>query len=111
MTHPISSDNFPAHPAIREQKPGAGAADRHSQGAPEATTGPQGNHPDVDRAHQRLSQETEGTREPAIGSADGARREIASIKALLTANPQTGLAAHSRVNGKLFEAAMARPTA
>jgi len=111
VTHPISSDNFPARPATREQKPGTGAPDRHARGAPEATTGPHGNHADVDRAHQRLSQETEGTREPAIGSADGARREIAGIKALLAADPQTVLAAHGRVNGKLFEAAMARPTA
>ena len=111
MTNPISSDNFLAQPAAREQKTGTEVADRRAPNTPEAHAESADDHADVGRAHRRLSQETEDTREPAIRSVDEAHRQITGLKALLTADPQAALGAHGRMDGNIFEAAMARPTA
>ena len=110
MTNPISSDNFSAHLAPREQRTGTQAADRRTRSTPEALAGHAGERADVDRAHRRLSQETERSQEPAIRSADEGRRRISDLKALLAADPRAALDAHARVDTRLFEAAMARPT-
>jgi hypothetical protein len=111
VTYPVSSDKFSAQLAPTEQRTGTQAADRRSRSTPEALAGYADERADVDRAHRRLSQETERSQEPAIRSADEARRRISGLKALLTADPRAALDAHGRVDTQLFEAAMARPTA
>lgn len=111
MTNPMIVDNFLAQAVPKDQKLGAGNTDGHPKHAPATHSGHTGEQTDVSRAHQRLSQEAGGVREPAIQSMAEARRQIASFKAQLAADPQAALNAQGRINGDKFEAAMARPTA
>jgi len=112
MTNPVRIDNLLAQTVPKDQNLAAANTDGHRKDAPTApSSGRSGEQTDVNRAHQRLSQETGAVREPAIQSMAEARRQIASFKAQLDADPQAGLNAHGRIGNDKFEAAMARPTA
>jgi hypothetical protein len=106
LTNAISNDNFLTRQAAQEPKPDTDGAQKRGRDTPA-----QKDLTDVGRGHQRLSLETEGANNPAIHSFGEARRQIASFRAQLVADPQAALNAHERVDAKKFEAAMAGPTA
>ncbi len=112
MTKPISSDNFSTPPVAKERKIDAQnrehqpSSDSAAQSAARAD-----DRPDVHRAQQLLSQETEQTREPAITSSEQARERVAQLKAQIAADPQTANRAHGNIDNAFFEAATARPAA
>ena len=74
-------------------------------------TGEGKSHADVDRATQRLAQQTTQTPATTIADLETARERVNELKSLLNANPQAGIAANGGVTRDGFEAAMARPTA
>lgn len=110
MANAISNDNFPARPVLEERKPDANPG-RSPQPALDNRTRPPGDNADIGRAHQRLSQESENLREPAILSAREAKQRVAQLKGLLSEASNSAVKAHGNMNVHAFEAAMTRPSA
>lgn len=110
MANPISNDNFPAHQVLEQRKPDVNPG-RSPDHTVENSTPSQGGDADVDRAHQRLSQESADVREPAVMSAREAGQRVALLKNLVSELPKAALKAHGNIKISAFEAAMARPAA
>jgi len=110
VANPISSDIFPARSVIEQRKPDANPG-RSPEPTFEKSTPPHGGGAEVDRAHQRLSQESGGVRDPAIVSVREAKQRLALLKGLMTGSPKAALKAHGNIKISAFEAAMARPAA
>jgi hypothetical protein len=110
VANPISSDIFPAQPVLEQRKPDANPG-RSAEPGFEKSTPLRGGTADVDRAHQRLSQESGDVRDPAIVSAQEAKLRVALLKDLMTESPKAAVKAHGNIKTPAFEAAMARPAA
>jgi len=110
VANPISSDIFPAQPILEQRKPDANPV-RSPEPAFEKSTPPRGGDADVDRAHQRLSQESGDVRDPAIVSVREAKQRVALLKDLMTESPKAAVKVHGNIKVPAFEAAIARPAA
>lgn len=112
MANPISSDNFLADQAVKQRKPdshpGSLPATGEKPGRPAARSA---DRADIGPARQLLSQESLGLGEPAITSANEARRRVALLKQQLNDSPAAAAKAHGAMNGDVFEAATAVPAA
>ena len=111
MTKPIANDNFSTPPVVKERK--VDSRGQEQQPSPDTAAAAPRPHdkPDVHRAQQILSKETEQTSAPAIATAEQARERIAQLKEQIAVDPQTANRAQGRINADFFEAAMARPSA
>ena len=110
MANPISNDIFPASPVLEQQKSDAEAG-RSPDSAFDKNTSPPGDNPDLDRAHQRLAQESGDVRQPVIVSASEAKQKATLLKDLMSGSPVAAVKAHGNMEINAFEAAMARPAA
>ena len=108
MANPISSDIFPAQPVLEQRKPDANPAGSPGPGF-EKSTPLRGGGANLDRAHQRLSQESGDVIEPAIVSVQEAKQRVALLKDLMSEAPNAAAKAHGNIKAPAFEAAMARP--
>jgi hypothetical protein len=106
VANPISSDIFPAQPVLEQRKPDANPARSPGPGFEKRTPL---RDADLDRAHQRLSQESADVFEPAIVSVQEAKQRVALLKDLMTEAPKAAAKAHGNIKAPAFEAAMARP--
>ena len=112
MANKISGDNLLAHQAMKQWKSDTIAGDpRSANVAHETRALPNTDRADISHAHQRLSRQSEGVREAAIVTAEGARRQATLLKEMLTGSPAAAVKAHGGIDGNVFEAAMARPAA
>lgn len=112
MANQISGDNFLSHQLAKQQKSDALPGASHSPDrANQAPAQPAADQANINRALQRLAQQSEGTGEPAIVSAEGAQHQAAQLKALISGSPATALKAHGGIDSDLFEAVTARPAA
>ena len=106
MTNRIAGDNYLARPTPKEHKADSARANPGVAGQPAAPS-PQ---TDVERAQQRLMQETGASRPPAVDTLAQARARITLLKEQLGADPQLAMRAQGRMNVSQFEAATARPS-
>lgn len=111
MANPIISDNISTQQAIKSRNIDASTArrDKPDAGATRVAGGEES--ADVGRASQRLAQEIDAVRDPAITSMEQARAQIAQLQLQIAAEPGAVLSAHGRVDPDLVQAAAARPTA
>jgi hypothetical protein len=109
LTNPISSDNFSTQSVVKERKSGAGAQPRGHESAPRP--GARTDRADVERAQQLLTQRADRPAGSAIDSIAQARERLAALKEQIAADPQAAARAFGLVNGTIFEAASARPSA
>ena len=107
MTNRIDNDNYLAHSTPKQRKTGSAQTNQDAAGQQVASPPPA----DVERAQQRLLQETGDVRPPAVDTPTQARARIALLKEQLAADPKLAMQAHGRVNVNQFEAATARPSA
>ena len=113
MANPISSDNFPARQALKQREHDAGPGNPRPAEASGVDPQVQAAKDDTQlgRANQRLAQEAVSAGKPAITETAAAASRAAALTDLINATPQAAVAAHGRINGDIFEAALARPTA
>ena len=106
MTNRIAGDNYLARPAPKERKADSTRTNPGVTGKPAAPS-PQ---TDVERAQQRLMQETGAPRPLAVDTLAQARARITLLKEQLDTDPQLAMRAQGRLNVNQFEAATARPS-
>jgi len=110
LANQISSDNFLANPAVKQQKPDMNPGALRTTGqAPERHGPSSADRAEIGPARQLLSQESRDTGETAIAGANEARRQAALLKEQLSGSPAAAVKAHGAMDGNIFKAAMARP--
>jgi len=111
LTNPISSDGNLTQRVL---------AERNNQSRPERTSDTDVSQPklakesgsaNVDRAQQRLTQETGQTQQSGPASSEEASRLASDIRDQINSDPRGALRSMNLVSDTLFEAATARPTA
>lgn len=111
MTNPISNAGILTPSPVTDRKAEARTDRDGSTGVSRPAAPDDNDSASVDRAQQRLTQET-GRPQQSGPDTTGEARDLANaLRQQISANPQDALRAMGLISDNLFEAATARPTA
>ena len=111
MGNSIASDNILTAAAPKQRKIDDPSTNRSQSDELENRPAPASHEADLGRARRRLAGELGGLPDSQLASGDQARELASRLSAQLAADPGSGVKAHSRLDLKLFTAAMAPPSA
>jgi hypothetical protein len=110
LTNPVTSDRNLTIPTGALRSSDASRSSNQATGS-DVKQGATADTADIDRAQQVLNQVSRDIGTTGVATADEARNRLEQLKALINNDPQTAAAAQAGIDGSIFDAAMARPTA